>query len=169
MISVHDGDKCAFHLMANPIGFYHSRSLHIAGVFSDGQAYVALSRASNEDGLELLGFNPALVRCHWKAKRFYDDKSWKPRLWNEKALAINGGELEEAPPPPRPGSLAGLAIVFTGEFGTFDRMDSERLVEACGGVTRNSVSGKTNLLVVGSTLEEEEPQPKPKSTKRQWR
>lgn len=154
MISVHDSDKCAFHLMTNPIGLYHSRSLHIAGVFCDGQAYVALSRASNENGLELLGFNPALVRCHWKAKRFYDDKRWKPRLWNEKALAINGGELEEAPPPPRPGSLAGLAIVFTGEFGTFDRMDSERLVEACGGVTRNSVSGKTNLLVVGSTLED---------------
>ena len=53
-----------------------------------------------------------------------------------------------------PISCHGLSIVFTGELGSFDREKAECLVKACGGVVRGSVSGKTNLLVVGTTLED---------------
>ena len=125
----------------------------LKGVFSEAQVYVALSRASNEDGLELVNFNPRLVRCDWRALKFYTDPTYKPRLWNEKPLASVNGR-EEAPPSANPGSLHGLSIVFTGELGSFDREKAELLVKGCGGVVRGSVSGKTNLLVVGTTLED---------------
>ena len=119
--------------------------------------YVALSRASNENGLELCNFNPRLVRCDWRAMKFYTDPTYKPRLWNEKPPASNNGGsgmAEERPPPANPGSLQGLSIVFTGELGSFDRFQAESLVKSCGGVVRGSVSGKTNILVVGTTLED---------------
>ena len=123
-------------------------------MFSDAQVYVALSRASNENGLELLNFNPRLVRADWRAFRFYTDPTYKPRLWNEKPPPENRLTSEEVPPPANPASLQGLSIVFTGELGNFEREKAELLVTRCGGVVRGNVSGKTNLLVVGSTLED---------------
>lgn len=40
-------------------------------VFERGQAYVALSRASSIEGLQVLNFDPNKVRAHPKAKEFY--------------------------------------------------------------------------------------------------
>ena len=45
----------------------------LSGVFSNAQAYVALSRASDENGLELLGFCPKKVRADPRALQFYKD------------------------------------------------------------------------------------------------
>lgn len=41
-------------------------------VFEKGQAYVALSRATSQEGLQILNFNPKKVMAHDKVRRFYD-------------------------------------------------------------------------------------------------
>ena len=41
-------------------------------VFEKGQAYVALSRATTQAGLQVMGFNPAKVQAHERVRRFYD-------------------------------------------------------------------------------------------------
>jgi len=40
-------------------------------VFEKGQAYVALSRATCQDGLQVLRFDPRKVTAHEKVRRFY--------------------------------------------------------------------------------------------------
>lgn len=47
--------------------------------------------------------------------------------------------------------LAGQRVVFTGTLNRIDRVDAERLTQACGGRCLASVSKLTNLLVVGQT------------------
>ena len=41
-------------------------------IFEKGQAYVALSRATTQEGLQVLGFNPKKVMAHDKVRAFYD-------------------------------------------------------------------------------------------------
>lgn len=43
----------------------------LGNVFEKGQAYVALSRATSIDGLQVLNFNPYKVQAHPKVKAFY--------------------------------------------------------------------------------------------------
>ena len=74
-------------------------------VFAPSQAYVALSRASSEKGLQLLNFKPGHVRCDRRALQFYEDPHHKFRLWNEKLSAEETGEVVEPPPPVNPGAL----------------------------------------------------------------
>ena len=44
-------------------------------VFEKGQAYVALSRATSQEGLQVLNFNPKKVMAHDKVRRFYESLS----------------------------------------------------------------------------------------------
>jgi len=41
-------------------------------VFEAGQAYVALSRATNLEGLQVLNFNKRAVQAHERVAAFYD-------------------------------------------------------------------------------------------------
>lgn len=41
-------------------------------VFEKGQAYVALSRATTQEGLQVVGFNAAKVQAHERVRKFYD-------------------------------------------------------------------------------------------------
>lgn len=50
-------------------------------VFETGQAYVALSRATSMDGLQVLNFNPRKVTAHPKVKAFYESLS-KPLVFD---------------------------------------------------------------------------------------
>jgi ATP-dependent DNA helicase PIF1 len=52
--------------------------------FEKGQAYVALSRATNMAGLQVLRFDPAKVRAHDKVRSFYSSLSRAEQV-NEKA------------------------------------------------------------------------------------
>lgn len=45
--------------------------IDLGNVFEKGQAYVALSRATSIDGLQVLNFNPHKVQAHPKIKAFY--------------------------------------------------------------------------------------------------
>ena len=57
-------------------------------VFENGQAYVALSRATTMGGLQVLRFDPAKVTAHKKVREFYAGLS-------RAELAGKGGQLEE--------------------------------------------------------------------------
>lgn len=128
----------------------------LKGVFTEAQAYVALSRASDENGLELHNFERRLVRSDRRALDFYANPDGEFRLWNEaqiqKSLDEDDSPLEI--PKPIPGCLAGLLFVFTGEFKSCSRAAAENLVKSCGGAVRSAVSGKTNFLVIGEELED---------------
>ena len=126
----------------------------LKGIFTESQAYVALSRASDENGLQLVNFNPRGVRVDWRALRFYEDPNYQFRRWDEKAPEVVDNGAPEGPPQAVPGCLQGKSFVFTGELGSFDRLQAEALVQACGGLVRQSVTSKTNYLVVGTTLED---------------
>lgn len=41
-------------------------------IFEKGQAYVALSRATTQEGLQVLGFDPKKVMAHERVRTFYD-------------------------------------------------------------------------------------------------
>jgi DNA ligase (NAD+) len=56
---------------------------------------------------------------------------------------------EEAPPAPPTGPLAGLSFVITGTLASMPRSRAEELVRQLGGATSDSVTKKTDYLVVG--------------------
>ena len=47
--------------------------MDLSNVFTEGQAYVGLSRVRSLDGLFLTGINYKKIRCNHKVKKFYDD------------------------------------------------------------------------------------------------
>ena len=64
-------------------------------IFEKGQAYVALSRATCQEGLQIIRFDPKKVMAHEKVRSFYDslysiDEATKP--------TVSGSEV---PQPPR--------------------------------------------------------------------
>ncbi|MDX1661058.1 MAG: NAD-dependent DNA ligase LigA [Gemmatimonadota bacterium] len=66
-------------------------------------------------------------------------------------LAEHGVEMEAERREARDeGRLAGETVVLTGSLETFTRSEAKAAVEAAGGRVTSSVSGKTDLLVVGS-------------------
>jgi ATP-dependent DNA helicase PIF1 len=125
----------------------------LRGVFTEAQTYVALSRASDENGLELLNFSAAKVRADSRAVEFYDNPDGQFPFWGFDEEEFKPDVL--GAPSPKPGWLEGLAFVFTGEFYQFPRDNAEALVKACGGVIRTgAVSGKTSYLVIGERMDD---------------
>lgn len=47
--------------------------MSLSRVFEAGQAYVALSRAKNLEGVRILDFSPACVRAHPDVLKFYQN------------------------------------------------------------------------------------------------
>lgn len=132
------------------------------------RAYVALSRATNESGLELRNFQPRLVRADKRALAFYanpNDLSTINR-WDEPEdiqpagmpapsfRSPNEASTSTAPPAPRENALKGIAFVLTGEPVGYSRSAAEKLIKDCGGLVRGAVSGKTNYLVVGGQFDD---------------
>jgi len=130
----------------------------VGGVFTEAQTYVALSRASDEKGLELRNFSYTKVKVSARALAFYADPNGKFPSWDEPWNKVldqeETGAVDSTFPSPRPGCLEGLAFVFTGEIADFPRDDAETLVKACGGTMRSTVSGKANYLVIGEIFED---------------
>eukprot|EP00980_Cylindrotheca_fusiformis_P010930 scaffold2499_cov125-Cylindrotheca_fusiformis.AAC.21 len=71
-------------------------------VFADGQAYVALSRASDEKGLELRNFSPNRVRANRIASAFYNNPHQEFPLWTGKERKTFISPLTDTNPLPRP-------------------------------------------------------------------
>lgn len=160
--------KCIRH--AIPLKLAYALSIHkaqgmtldyvkadVGGVFQEAMAYVALSRASDENGLELRNFLARKVRANVRALEYYENPNRVFPCWNEVWPVVGNEKPQEAKPPlPKvvPMCVDGKAFVFTGELNNVPRDDAEARVKACGGVIRSAVSGKTNYLVVGERLED---------------
>ena len=46
--------------------------VNLSKIFEKGQAYVALSRATSREGLQIMNFSPQKVMAHDKVRQFYD-------------------------------------------------------------------------------------------------
>ena len=129
----------------------------LEGIFGPAQAYVALSRATNEKGLELHNFDPKRVKADHRALDFYRNPKLPYRRWDEDVEEDDDdsvGENSTQAPVPVPGTLEGMTFVFTGELALYSRDEATELVKACSGLVRGAVSGKTNFVVIGDTLDD---------------
>ena len=72
--------------------------LHVSlgDVFCEGQAYVALSRATCKAGLEIRGFSPSIVKVNVKALEFDRTGSYTGQTWLQEAHGGWGQLLEQA-------------------------------------------------------------------------
>jgi hypothetical protein len=91
----------------------------VGGVFADGQTYVALSRASDERGLELRGFSPSRVRANPIALQFYSSPNKSLPCWDGSTTEPSADPItsvqkinrrEPSPAPPRPAFASTLDI-----------------------------------------------------------
>ena len=131
---------------------------------------MALSRATDEEGLELRNFSPRLVRADKRALAFYanpDDPTinrWdepedvppvsvapSPSFRSPNETSASGSA---APPAVKANALSGIAFVLTGEPVGYSRSAAEKLIKDCGGLVRGAVSGKTQYLVIGPKLDD---------------
>ena len=122
------------------------------GVFANAQVYVALSRAKDENGLEIRNYDARKVKADVRALQFYQNPNKCLGLWNandktEKVLIPRG----------EPNCLAGKAFVLTGDLPGLSRPETEQLIKNHGGLVRTGVSGKTNFLVAGEFLDDLRP------------
>lgn len=104
----------------------------------------ALSRASVEDLLDVEGLGPETARAI---------ANWFEQEHNRSVLAKlrQAGvwpQAEGAKTPPS-GALAGLTFVITGTLEHFSRDEAKAYIETHGGRVTDSVSAKTDYLVVG--------------------
>jgi ATP-dependent DNA helicase PIF1 len=149
----------------------------VGNVFAEAQAYVALSRASDENGLELRNFSTSRVRANKMALAFYENPGQVFRYWDGSVPErINHGNQkidDEDPSAPEPvrqltratparqasigSSIQGKTFVFSGILTSMPRSQAEDLVQQRRGVVRGSVSGKTNFLVLGETMKNGRP------------
>ena len=124
----------------------------VGKVFAEGQAYVALSRASDQSGLELRNFSPSRVRANRLALTFYQNPKGPIPLWDD-GLQIqrkeNRRRLVDATASPKVSHLRGLVFVFSGRLGSMSRPEAIALAESRGATVRTAVSRKTDYLVTG--------------------
>jgi ATP-dependent DNA helicase PIF1 len=176
-ITTHKSQGCTLDFVIADVG----------DVFANGQVYVALSRASDENGLELRNFSPSRVKTNRLALSFYEapyrrdypywdggttkdapivllESSDRKTTSKERPVSARKGisENRERKGSVSPSALAtktappvtirGRTFVFAGVFETMTTPDSVDLVTQNGGFIRQSVSGKTNYVVLGPKL-----------------
>ncbi len=101
-----------------------------------------LSRASLSELLEIKGIGPETARS---VVSFFQEA--RNRQTVEKMFQAGLKPREEVQPKESP--LAGKVVVFTGALSSMTRDEAKALVEELGGTVSNSVSRKTDLVVVG--------------------
>lgn len=139
----------------------------VGQVFAESQTYVALSRASDENGLEVRNFHRSRVRANQMALAFYENPKgagdnlfpyWDggTRSRDTVATSAEDEELSTTEPTlskmPTNFSFKNKTFVFAGKLRFFNKDKIEMAVEKEGGIIRKSVSGKTDFLILGRTL-----------------
>src|SRR5262249_38298027 len=105
----------------------------------------ALSAAGVDDLQEIEGVGPNI------AEAIVD---WFKRKANQKVLqklkAVKLWPVMKKDEKKKPGALDGMTFVVTGTLPTFSRDDAKELIETNGGKVTDSVSKKTDYLVLGA-------------------
>jgi len=106
----------------------------------------ALARASREELASIPTVGPKIAESVYQY--FQEDSN----LGVIEKLRQAGVRLaEEAPPAPVEGPLAGLTFVVTGTLASMSRSRAEELIRQLGGSAGDSVTKKTDYLVVGES------------------
>jgi DNA ligase (NAD+) len=107
----------------------------------------ALSAATIDDLQLIEGIGPQIAQSvvDWFARPRHQDVLRKLR---EAGVRVQG-EVQLA--PPAAGPLAGLTFVITGTLPTLSRDGARAAIEAAGGKVTDSVSKKTDYLVLGES------------------
>ena len=153
----------------------------LQGCFEDGQAYTAVSRASDLENLVVRNFSPRVVKASAKCLAFDqrlrrgdaapadDDDVVDLTADSAPAPAPASGGWNYADgrrPPPNhaatlptgaPNCLAGKVFVTTGVLPTLDRDQIKAIASKHGGRCTGAVSGKTTHLIAGDVLDDGRP------------
>jgi ATP-dependent DNA helicase PIF1 len=151
----------------------------LQGCFEDGQAYTAVSRASDLDNLVVRNFSPRVVKASAKCLAFdqrlrrgdaapADDDDVVDLTADAPPAPASGGwnyADGRRPPPNRAATLptgsanclAGKVFVTTGVLPTLDRDQIKAIATKCGGRCTTAVSSKTTHLIAGDVLDDGRP------------
>jgi DNA ligase (NAD+) len=131
--------RLIFALGIRHVGF------EIAGILAKHFRSVdALAAAEQVDLEEIPAVGPRIAES---AYQWFRDEA-NLRVLN-KLRKASVRMAEEAAPAPPTGPLAGQSFVITGTFTSMPRSQAEELIQALGGATSDSVTRKTDYLVVG--------------------
>jgi DNA ligase (NAD+) len=131
--------RLIFALGIRHVGF------EIAGILAKHfRSIDALAAAEQVDLEEIPAVGPRIAES---AYQWFRDEANLRVL--EKLRKAGVRMAEEAAPAPPTGPLAGQSFVITGTLASMPRSQAEELIQALGGATSDSVTRKTDYLVVG--------------------
>ena len=110
---------------------------------STAQIMIEILNKENMDSLEAL-----LESLKLKTGKMFID-SYKPFSIASDRIRTNLSKIEANTEINTESELFGKTIVFTGTLNSMARKDAAQIVANCGGTTGNSVTKKTNYLVIG--------------------
>jgi len=131
-------DRFIYALGIRHVGEFVSRLL--AEKFSDLDA---LKKVTEEELMEIQGIGPEVARSIVDFFSVEQNLRTIDRIFQAGVILVYQ-EREEKPQP-----LAGKTFVFTGSLQKYSRDEAKNLVESLGGKASNSVSRKTDYVVVG--------------------
>ena len=132
-------DRFLYALGIRHVGEFVSRLL--AEKFSSLEA---LKKATEEELVEIQGIGPEVARSIVDFFSVEQNLKTIDRMFQAGVTPVYPERKEEKPQP-----LAGKTFVFTGALQNYSRDEAKNLVESLGGKASNSVSRKTDYVVVG--------------------
>jgi DNA ligase (NAD+) len=110
----------------------------------------ALAEAEAEDIAETPGIGPVIAASVWE---FFRDERSLDLVARLEEAGLNIATVVEAHPPggAAAGLLAGRTFVLTGTLPSLTRQEAAEMIRAVGGRVTDSVSAKTDYVVVGDS------------------
>lgn len=103
----------------------------------------ALSQASYDELTSIEGIGPEVAK---NIIEYFKNEKTKEII---RKLENAGVKLEQEEDTKKSSKLAGLTFVITGKFNSFTREEVKEIIEKLGGKVTNTVSSKTDYLLVG--------------------
>jgi len=103
----------------------------------------ALSQASYDELTSIEGIGPEVAK---NIIEYFKNEKTKEII---RKLENAGVKLEQEEETKKSSKLAGLTFVVTGKFNSFTRDEVKEIIEKLGGKVTNTVSSKTDYLLVG--------------------